>query len=156
MKLCKGDMFKSGAADVIVFTGNSTIRRNGCLVMGRGAALEAQMRFYGCSREFGRLLYIYNLHNYPRKNVSYGVLVHSTQVNPALALFQVKERWHDDAKLELIKNSTNMLDNLAKSIWKDKRIALNFPGIGYGRLRRKDVLPIIQSLPDNVEVWEYE
>jgi hypothetical protein len=33
-------------------------------------------------------------------------------------------------------------------------IAVNFPGIGNGRLRREAVLPIVQ-LPDQVTIWEY-
>jgi hypothetical protein len=153
--LRKGYMFKSGA-DVIVFTGNSTVRRDGCLVMGRGAALEVQKRFYDSNREFGRLIYVHNLHNYPDKQVPYGVLIHSTQTDPILAVFQVKHRYSDDALVELIEFSTGNLTALAKTDWNGKRVALNFPGIGYDGLRRENVLPIIQSLPDNVEVWEYE
>ena len=155
MKLRKGNMFES-RADVIVFTGNSTVRRDGCLVMGRGAALETQKRFYDSNREFGRLITVHNLHNHPNKQGPYGVLVHSTQIDPSLAIFQVKYRYSDNALVELIEFSTRNLSTWAKTNWKSKQIALNFPGIGWGGLRRDGVLPIIQSLPDNVEVWEYE
>jgi hypothetical protein len=39
---------------------------------------------------------------------------------------------------------------------KGNKIAMNFPGIGWGGLNRLEVLPIISSLPDNVEIWEYD
>jgi hypothetical protein len=33
---------------------------------------------------------------------------------------------------------------------------MNFPGIGYGRLKEEDVLPIIDEiLPDNVVVYKH-
>jgi hypothetical protein len=37
----------------------------------------------------------------------------------------------------------------------DASVHLNYPGIGNGRLRREDVLPIIALLPDQVTIWEY-
>lgn len=38
--------------------------------------------------------------------------------------------------------------------WKSKKIHLNFPGIGNGGLKRSNVLPLLERLPDNVKVWE--
>ena len=34
-------------------------------------------------------------------------------------------------------------------------VAVNFPGIGNGRLHREAVLPIIVQLPAQVTIWEY-
>ena len=33
------------------------------------------------------------------------------------------------------------------------RVDLNFPGIGNGKLLMEDVLPVIDCLGDNVNVW---
>ncbi|MCP4425076.1 MAG: hypothetical protein GY803_11320 [Chloroflexi bacterium] len=66
----------------------------------------------------------------------------------------VKRHYSQPASLELIRRSTVML-----CAWcadhPDAQIALNFPGIGNGRLRREDVLPIVNQLPDQIAIWEY-
>lgn len=144
MKLKSGDLFESGA-DVIVFTGNSTVRKDRCLVMGRGAAHQAKQLFPGCDEIFGKEIITKPL---------YGVVVHPFNLRPILAVFQVKHHYKAPAELSLIKHSTAILKVLASGVWKDLCIAMNFPGIGWGRLNREEVLPIISELPDNVEVWE--
>lgn len=151
MILKTGNMFNSGA-DVIVVTGNSTVKRDGCLVMGRGAAWKASQLYPDCPRVFGMLIRAYE----KKDPLSpYCLLVHPNMSRPILALFQVKKFWGDGAELSIISESAGTLFLMAKTMWKNKRIAMNFPGIGWGRLKREDVLPIIQGLPDNVEVWEY-
>lgn len=75
-------------------------------------------------------------------------------IPPELHLFQVKYHWADDADLNLVKFSTSMLKDWATA--RPQRLfALNFPAIGNGRLSPKDVLPIVDTLPDNVHVWQF-
>ena len=68
--------------------------------------------------------------------------------------FMVKDHWATPAKVAIIKESVEALVVDVAPYF--KRIDLNFPGIGNGKLKREDVLPIIERLPDNVHVWEYK
>lgn len=168
MILRTGDMWTDSHADVILVTGNATVNAAGRLVMGRGAAAEAAVRFPGCAKVFGgELLKIrqqppsasLNFKLSPADLVEmgsrpYGVLIHPTQFDPMLGVFQVKNDWAKPAVPKLIYISVDQLSDLAETEWVGMRIALNFPGIGNGRLRREVVLPLIQGLPDNVSVWE--
>jgi hypothetical protein len=144
MILRTGDMWTDSHADVILVTGNATVNAAGRLVMGRGAALEATVRYPGCAKVFGGELIKHNV---------YGILVHPTLFNPLLGVFQVKYAWSDPAVPALISSSAERLRFMAETEWADKRIALNFPGIGNERLKQEDVLPLIENLPDNVTVW---
>ena len=75
-------------------------------------------------------------------------------VGKKLGIFQVKRFYGDSASLELIDYSTSMLYDFA-TCHSDKRIDLNYPGIGNGKLEKSEVEPIISVLPDNVHVWEF-
>lgn len=150
MVLQRGNMWTS-KADLICVTGNSTIRRDGCLVMGRGAALQCQHKFPGINRTFGGLI---EMHAQEwGKDSPYGVLVHHQIAQPDLGIFQVKHHYRDNAVKLLIMYSLMCLKDLAETDY--PLVAVNFPGIGWGGLRREDVLPLLGCLPDNVEVWEY-
>ncbi len=146
----RGDMFAS-KADLILFTSNGVLRNDKGLVMGAGAALQALKMFPGADKVFGKMLLD---HHVKYSDTRYGVFIHPTLESPALGAFQVKYEFYQRADIDLIAYSTGMLSAMAQMEWKGKTISLNFPGIGLGGLRRVDVLPIIQSLPDNVQVWE--
>ncbi len=171
--LRKGNMWDS-KADLICVTGNATIRKDGCLVMGRGAALECMTRYPGINKEFGDLIARHSHRNATQarmlgENVPYGVLLSRRKHrNPGcgtvatLGLFQVKWHFRGDAEPGLIQVSVEYLTEIANSYeinGKTKRdglrIAVNMPGVGYGHLHRKVVMPLLKPLPDNVEVWEY-
>lgn len=153
MKLRQGQMFNSHP-DVFIVTTNAYIRTDGALVMGRGAAAEATQRFSRCNYIFGDLVKRHNTKNGIR--IPYGVIVHPYLNNPKLAIFQVKHHYRDLGNLEIIKRSTAELMFLAQTAWSKLTIAMNFPGTGNGYLNRRDVLPIIEDLPNNVEIWEYD
>lgn len=151
MVLRKGNILESGA-DVVLFTGNATLRKDGCLVMGRGAAKAVLEHYPNCNRAFGSLIaYHYRVTD---GNGWYGVLIHPDRHSPILGVFQVKDAYWDTAKLSMIAASVDILKRLTETDWKHKRIALNFPGIGNGGLRREDVYPLLLRLPDNVEIYE--
>jgi hypothetical protein len=84
----------------------------------------------------------------------YGLLISPRWPDAKLGTFQVKRHYSQAASLELVRRSTAAL-----CAWcadhPDAQVALNFPGIGNGRLHREDVLPIITQLPDQVTIWEY-
>jgi hypothetical protein len=143
-----GDMWKMyGKTPLWCFTGNSYIRKDGCLVMGRGLAKEVRDRVQGSDEIFGGLISISHGHL-----GEYGLLVH---VFPSqlLGLFQVKKHFRDKADLDLIAHSVESLLLLLHTV---ERIDLNYPGIGFGGLEEEDVRPIIERLPDNVHVWRHK
>ena len=68
----------------------------------------------------------------------------------------VKSHWKEPARLDIIEQSCKVLSYFLAKYPEISRVDLNFPGIGNGKLKREDVLPLIEQLPDNVHVWEYE
>jgi hypothetical protein len=130
--------------DKFLITTNSTVKRNGALVMGRGIALQAKTRFPGLDLALGQAI----LRVCPNQG-RYGLIV-----GRKLGIFQVKYHYAAPADLELIRYSTGMLTAYAAE-HPDIRIHLNYPGIGWGHLSQEQVAPIILALPDNVFVWSF-
>lgn len=147
MILKRGNMWDS-KADLVLVTTNASVRSDGALVMGRGAAYEMTQRYRGIAHQFGALVKAWS----ERSAKPYGAIVHPCTHTPELGIFQVKRHWRDKADPELIRNSVGCLVGAVRCF---DLVAINFPGIGNGQLRRDDVLPLIEGLPDNVEVWEY-
>jgi hypothetical protein len=145
-----GDMWSSyDEADLFLITTNATITTRGALVMGRGIAWQAKGRFPGLDAALGR-----QVQALCGNQGIYGLLVSPRWPAAKLGAFQVKQHYSQPASLELIRHSTAAL-----CAWcaehPDAQVALNFPGIGNGRLRRADVLPIVTQLPEQVTIWEY-
>ncbi len=136
-------------ADLFVITTNAAIKRNGALVMGRGIARQARNRFPGLDAALGRRIL-----SICGNQGLYGLIISPRWPEARLGAFQVKRHYSQLASLELIRHSTAAL-----CAWcvehPDASVHLNFPGIGNGRLRREDVLPIVAQLPDQVAIWEY-
>lgn len=148
MKLVIGNLWnEEDVADVILVTTNSYITNSGKLVMGRGAAREAAERYSSLPYQLARMISLFEAK-------PYGVILLPPQENGIrLGAFQVKHHWRDQASLDLIQFSTNRLRTIANA-WYGHRFALNYPGIGNGRLDEAKVFPIIQELPDNVFVYK--
>lgn len=142
-----GDMLATlTSGDIYLVTTNSYIRKDGALVMGRGAARQLASRFPTLPYELGKR--ITHLGEY-----NIGVITQTNDKQLSLGAFQVKYNFADAADLDLIQRSADQLHDLAV---RDGRIFhVNFPGIGNGRLKYDDVLPIMQDLPDNVCVWTF-
>lgn len=148
-KFKTGNMLDSlHLCDYAFITTNSFVKRDGKLVMGRGIAQQVRDSYPGIDYDFGTrilkekaFLKEYNL-------------LHS-RVHPKFYAFQVKYHWFSEADLKLIENSCKML-KLRAELEEHNIFFLNFPGIGNGKLSREDVLPLIEDLPDNVTIWEYE
>ena len=128
------------AVDLFCITTNGTRRKNGALVMGAGIARQARDKFPTLDMQFGQAI----------STLPYGLLI-LPQIK--IAAFQVKAHYRQPASLALIQQSTEML-----AVWcvehPTAQVALNFPGIGLGNLSIAEVLPIIETLPDQVQVWE--
>jgi hypothetical protein len=137
------------AADLFLVSTNSTIRQDGALVMGRGIARQANNRFPGLDLALGR-----EIARRCGNRGEYGLLVSPRWPGAKLGAFQVKADFARPASLFLIRHSVAAL--LA---WCERHphatVHVNFPGIGNGGLSRVQVLPLLESLPDSVHVWEY-
>jgi hypothetical protein len=145
-----GDMWTAfDEAALFLLTTNSTIKRNGALVMGRGIARQARDRFPGLDSALGK-----QIQSACSNQGRYGLLVSPRWPEARLGAFQVKRHYSQPASLELIRHSTAMLCTWCTE-HPTATVAVNFPGIGNGRLPREDVLPIIMQLPDRVSIWEY-
>lgn len=148
MKIKRAELFDS-KDEVIVVTCNSYLRNDECLVMGRGAALELKTKCPDIDSKFGILVSKWGGHL-----GKYGLLLatyNPNQNDPCIfGIFQVKYHYRAKADLDLIKYSTEHLASYADS---PITFSMNFPGIGFGQLSAKEVLPIVEVLPDNVTLY---
>jgi hypothetical protein len=132
---------------LVLVTTNSYIRRDGALVMGRGAAKQLANLYPDVPYEFGRRVGC--------SLAQYGLFwMGQTAMRPALGAFQVKWHFKEQANLDLILDSSRMLKDVAQKC-ADSRIDMNYPGIGNGRLSYDIVDPLLQDLPDNVHIWTF-
>lgn len=150
MILEKGNMWSVfDETDIFMITTNPIKRKDGAVVMGRGIALEAKTRFPQLPYDFGNELN--KLHpEVDQQNVGYIGTYNKTPIY----FFMVKDHWNNPASIGIISMSCFYLKHGFD--WGSKRIDLNFPGIGNGKLSRDSVLPFLNELPDNVHVWEYD
>ena len=126
-----------------LFTGNSFIKRNGALVMGRGAALEVRDMYPGIDKLIGLHLTHLGL---------YGLCLAGTNHNN-LGVFQVKRHFSEKAELDIIKHSVESLNQYARAFGRTA-IYMNYPGVGFGGLLATDVAPLLTTLPDNVFLYK--
>ncbi|KKM67861.1 hypothetical protein LCGC14_1466810 [marine sediment metagenome] len=145
MKTHKGNMWSIyKEADYFVFTGNSFIKNNHALVMGRGMAKQIRDRIPGIDLRIGKRIL--------KKGPSlcrYG-FIHIGKIG----VFQVKHTYMEIASLALIEYSTKCLSAFAAR-HHNAQIHMNYPGIGYGKLTKAYVSPIIKRLPNNVHIWTF-
>jgi len=149
----RGNMFTDyNTDDNYLITTNAVIIGENRLVMGAGVALEAKNRFNKIDRVFGN--YINQLFgDWPRDTYPhYGCL---PKVYKNIGMFQTKYHWRDPSPIDLIKFSTDMLNNY---VYKHpgEVFHLPFPGINNGRLSPGRVYPIIMGLPDTIIVWRLQ
>lgn len=166
-----------GFPGVIVVTTNATITRVNRLVMGRGAALQARICIPGIDKECAhairsatRSIWSYPAPHGDMAQMAYDdacmrededqyhgvgyyfrVVREPTEDKVGFGIFQVKVHFRQHAELELIHRSASTLADYCHR-HKDTAIRMNYPGIGYGRLNRAEVEPLLASLPDNVTV----
>lgn len=124
---------------VVCITTNGVVKKsNGECVMGRGCAREAKDKIRGIAKELGD------------KIKARGNVLHSLDDSKVLA-FPVKHRWNEMADLDLIRNSTVQLKDLATKL-SGFTFVLPRPGCGNGGRLWREVEPIVKDLPDNVFV----
>lgn len=151
MKLLTGNMWDAyDRSDLFCVTTNSTMDGSPGemqkLVMGAGIAKEANKRFPGLAGAFGAAILA-------KQTATYGLLVSPSWPAGKLAAFQTKVLFNAPALLDLVIQSAEML-----AAWcvahPGKRVDLNAPGVGYGKLPWHDVMGAIGPiLPSQVNVW---
>lgn len=124
-------------------TTNSDKDKNGHLVMGKGTASVMKLTEPWIARAFGGMV----------TTPLYGLLVYRVRSDHYYGAFQTKYSWRQKSTLELVRYSTIKLFEWLLA-HPTATVALPFPGINNGGLKREDVLPIISLLPDNVRVYE--
>lgn len=153
-----GDMFK--AEGILIVTTNATIKKNGALVMGRGAARQMRDTYYDCDKDFGKKIE-YIKCSWNTSNKKYGLIIYNhfdyddERTFRTLGIFQVKYHYKDMADLNLIEFSTKKLEEYV--VYNPHLIFnLNYPGIGNGGRTIEEIEPIIKILPDNIHIWRLE
>ena len=152
MILEKGEMWSAFEdSDLWLFTANAHINKKQELTMGKGIALEVKERFPASVDVFGSCFYEKDYYLKP-----YGVYVPKyipgVDGSSRIGAFQVKYHYRNKASLALIGYSVVKLIEMIKER-SLMNVHLNWPGIGAGKLKRSEVLPIISELPDVVRVW---
>lgn len=149
-KFERGNMWNAfHETDAFCITTNSYIRNDGELVMGRGIAKVAKQLFDDLPSALGD-----QVEQYCGHLGVYGLMPSNRSEIDKIVAFQVKTHFKDKADLDLIRESSSCLQDVATE-YPDKRFDLNFPGIGNGGRNESEVMPIIESLPENIHVWRF-
>ena len=139
--------------DVHLFTANGVVKRNGELVMGAGAAKAAKQPVPGTPAVLGRRVREEGRYLEDQGAYAYGLLI---ETGMGLGTFQTKYHYRGRADLDLIALAAQKLALFATR-HPDLRIAVNFPGVGLGRLSRGRILGVLKEfwsgLP--IKVWEF-
>lgn len=143
MNLVKGNVF-SFKGDYLLITSCGWLNAKGELVMGRGTAKEAKLKWPTLPRVFGDMIHEreYNL-----------IWAHGFDPYLAVGAFQTKYHYGQPADLDLIDRSTEQLCVVAQ-VFADGSFGMPLPGAGFGHLSRDQVLPVIDRLPNNVFVYD--
>lgn len=136
--------------DVYLFTGNAIIKNNGAIVMGRGAAKQVRDSYPGVDKAFGLAI-----EARPLEFIQWVRLAgHPDDTGEQhIGWFKVKDHWRDPARRSIITQSTKRLIEIANG-HPDITFHMNYPGIGNGKLKLKDIEPVLSALPDNVRIYK--
>lgn len=137
---------------IIAVTGNGYVTKDGRLVMGRGAALQACERIPGIDREAGAIVSKYSSVDW--NHIYHWIVVREQFLaQVGFAIFQVKYSWRDEASLGLIEESTTALLEYTRKN-PELNIRMNFPGIGNGRRADafEEIKRILSVLPNTVTI----
>jgi uncharacterized protein YeaO (DUF488 family) len=118
--------------NVICFTANSIVKKDGALVMGAGNAKAFRDKFSGIDKKFGSV----------SQNFGFKVIEFN---GVKIGAFQTKVNYKDPSTKEIISNSVKELKRYIKENPRE-RIALCYPGISNGGLTKEEVRPLLKGL----------
>lgn len=122
---------------VICITTNGFVKNNGECVMGRGCAKTARDMYPGIAKALGRTIQKYGNRCF--------VMMQEPKV---IITYVVKHNWMEDADTELIIKSAHEVVAIANK-YGYKEIHIPRPGCGNGKLKWKDVKPLIENILDD-------
>lgn len=130
--------------NVYLFTANSVLNKQGALVMGAGCAKSVRDTYKGIDILFGTNLGI--------SRREFNITFVKWQDNLWIGAFQTKIDWRDPSPLYLVQDSIDKLKRISEErpSW---IFHLPCPAISHGGLNKDEVLPLLESLPDNVVVY---
>jgi len=151
----RGNMFKylGKKGHCIVITTNQTLKKDGRLVMGKGAAYELVKRLKhrgDISKLAGKKV------KGLRRNLGkrpYGFLF---LVKGRVGMFQTKYNYFEDSDTYIIRFSATKLRTVCLKYPKTK-FHLNYPGIGFGNLPIEHVKPVLDEVfkdVKNLYIWQ--
>lgn len=124
----------------VVVPTNIGWKKNGSNVMGAGLAKEAASRFRGLARWYGKVCQDCGFFTPVVKQEEWRVILFPVkplnELDPHLS-------WKSPATVELIERSAKELAIL--DLGPDAEVAVPLVGCGNGRLREKDVVPILEK-----------
>ena len=127
--------------NIYMFTANSTIRNNGCLVMGAGCAKAVRDTYQGIDQLFGDKI---DINQYGVEFVQWK--------EQFIGAFQTKYHWQNGSPLGLVEYSCQKLTHIANKR-PQHTFHLPFPAISHGGRGVEEVMPLVKMLPDNVIVY---
>lgn len=132
----------SDTKHIYLFTANSVVTSNGKLVMGAGVAKAVRDTYKGIDTLFGSK--IVHMDVFCLQFVEWnGVWI---------GAFQTKIDWREASPLNVVQSSINMLTSVANKR-PNHTFHLPCPAVNHGGRRIEDILPMLESLPDNVIVY---
>lgn len=138
-------------ADLFLFTSNGVVR-DGALVMGAGTARQVRDKFPGIDRAIATAI-IRNPLTQGDNPYLYGLLVSDRYPAGKVGAFQTKEHFKEDSCPALIYTTACQLQEWCEA-HPGAIVHMPWPGIGCGNLDKREVEPILDTLPDQVHVWE--
>lgn len=155
-KYLTGELW-TAKADLLAVTTNGVIS-DGRLVMGSGAAKQAADRFPYLPTYAAQIIptkYPYRLGGinlYGFLDLGRPALVVGDNPKFSLGLFQSKRHYKEPAEIVTIAYSALLLEAWCQRYPK-RKIALNFPGIGLGKMAPALVKTILARLPETVLIY---
>ena len=127
--------------DLICFTANSTVKKDGSLVMGRGNALAFKNKFKDIDKMFGKRIDDGSL---------FGMSVIKGTPEVKIGAFQTKVNWRDPSTYLILENSIKRLSDY-QEYFPDEKIAICYPGIENGKLDKDKVSKLFEKI--NVDLF---
>lgn len=137
----KGDIF--GAEGISIVTASASLSQDNTLVMGLGAAYAMKRKFPRAPKIFGAMI-----KEYCGDGGVYGLLLFGRA-----GVLQTKRHYNDKVDAALILYGLSILQAIAQGQW-TMTYNITHPGMVYGKTTLLEVDKFINTMPDNVVVWE--
>lgn len=139
MQIVFGNLWDAPEGYVIAVTTNAVIKRDGALVMGMGAASQLAERAPAIPKIAG-LAVDHTCGSLGR----YGWITVTSDDGTTYGLFQTKRHYEHPSTIDLIAYSAERLYAWQRET--GRSVALNFPGIGLGRLNAQEVYNVMDGV----------